>query len=74
MILSKKSYQPPKRSVNTLTIDKALNFSKHLNKLCGYAQDKLHALRRIRKYLRLEKAKMLDNAFIDCQFNYAPLM
>ena len=87
MILSKKSYQPQKLSVNTftidesdevellgLTIDKELNFSKHIDKLCRNAQYKLHALRRIRKYLSLEKAKMLGNAFIDSQFNYAPLI
>ena len=30
--------------------------------------------RRIRKYLSLEKAKILGNAFIDSQFNYAPLI
>ena len=35
---------------------------------------KLHALRRIRKYLSLEKAKLLCNAFINSQFNYAPLV
>ena len=35
---------------------------------------KLHALRRIRKYLSLEKAKMLGDVFIDSQFNYAPLI
>ena len=57
-----------------LTIDKKLNFSKHIDKLCRNAQYKLHALRRIRKYLSLEKAKMLGNAFIDSQFNYAPLI
>ena len=57
-----------------LTIDKELNFSKHIDKLCRNAQYKLHALRRIRKYLSLEKAKMLGNAFIDSQFNYAPLI
>ena len=87
MILSKKSYQPQKLSVNTftidesdevellgLTIDKELNFSKHIDKLCRNAQYKLHALRRIRKYLSLEKAKMLGNAFIDSQFNYASLI
>ena len=38
------------------------------------AQYKLHALRRIRKYLTLDKAKLLGNAFIDSQFNYAPLI
>ena len=87
MILSKKSYQPQKLSVNTFTInesdevellglvtDKELNFSKHIDKLCCNAQYKLHALRRIRKYISSKKAKMLGNdAFIDSQFNYAPL-
>ena len=55
-----------------LTIDKELKFSKHIDKLCRNAQYKLHALRQIRKYLSLEKAKTLGNAFIDSQFNYAP--
>ena len=81
MILSKKSCQPQKLSVNTftidesdevellgLTIDKELNFSKHIDKLCCNAQHKLHAIRKIRKYLSLEKVKMLGNAFIDSQF------
>ena len=87
MILSKRPYQPQELSANTftinesdevelpgLTIDKELNFSKHIDKLCCNAQYKLHALGRIRKYLSLEKAKMLGNAFIDSQFNYAPLI
>ena len=63
MILSKKSYEPRKLSVNTftideydevelleLTIDRELNFSKHIDKLCRNVQYKLHAIRRIRKY------------------------
>ena len=63
MILSKKSFQPQKLSVNTFTTDesdkvellgliinKELNFSKHIDKLCRNAQYKLHPLRRIRKY------------------------
>ena len=86
MIVSKKTQQPQKLSINTfatdesdevepigLTIDKKLNFSKHIDKLCRNAQYKLHALRRIRKYLSLEKAKMLGNGFNDSQFNYALL-
>ena len=32
------------------------------------------SLRGIRKYLSLEKSKMLVNAFIDCQFNYVLLV
>ena len=31
-----------------LTIDKALNFKKHIENICCTAQYKLHALRRIR--------------------------
>ena len=47
-----------------LTIDKELNFSKHTDKLCRNTQYKLHALKRIRKYLSLEKVKMLVNALL----------
>ena len=57
-----------------ITIDKALRFKKHIENLCRTAQYKLHALRRIRKYLTLDKVKLLANAFIDSQFNYAPLV
>ena len=38
------------------------------------AHNKLHALRRIRKYLALDKAILLNNMFINSQFNYAPLI
>ena len=85
MILSKRPYQPQKLSANTftinesdevelpgLTIDKELNFSKHIDKLCCNAQYKLHALGRIRKYLSLKKPKMLGNVFIDSHFYHAP--
>ena len=37
-------------------------------------QYKLHALRWIRKYLTLDKVKLLGNAFIDSQFNYVLLI
>ena len=56
-----------------ITTDKALNL-KNIENLCRTAQYKFHALRRIRKYLTLDKAKLLGNAFIDSQFNYAPLI
>ena len=39
-----------------IIIEKALNFKKHVENLCRTAQSKLHALRRIRKYLTLDKA------------------
>ena len=42
--------------------------------LCSTANYKLNALRRIRKYLTLEKTKLLYNAFINSQFNYASVI
>ena len=36
---------------------------------CSTADYKFHALRRIRKYLTLEKTKFLCNAFINNQFD-----
>ena len=53
-------------------IDKNLTFKKH--HLVRKAKYKLHALRRIRKFLAIEKSKILGNAFIDSQFNYASLI
>ena len=57
-----------------LTIDNRLTFKDHINILCRRASYKLHALRRIRKYLTLEKSKILYNAFINNQFNYASMI
>ena len=54
--------------------DKSLNFQKHIDNLVGKTQYKLYALRCIRKVFKVEKAKKLGNAFIDSQFNYAPLI
>ena len=44
---------------------KNLTFKKHADNLVRKAQYKLHALRCIRKFLSIEKAKILGNAFID---------
>ena len=57
-----------------LTIDNRLTFKDHINMLCHRASYKLHALRRIRKYLTLGKSKLLYNAFINNQFNYASII
>ena len=54
-----------------ITIDNLLIFNEHIDNLCRTQNYKLHALRRIRKYLSLEKAKLLCNAFINSEFNYA---
>ena len=42
--------------------------------LCRRASYKIHALRRIRKYLTLEKSKLLYNVVINNQFNYASII
>ena len=42
--------------------------------LCSTANYKLHALRRIRKYLTPVKVRLLYNAFINSQFNYASVI
>ena len=57
-----------------LTTDNRLTFKDHINILLRRASFKLHALRRIRKYLTAVKAKLLYNAFINSQFNYAPII
>ena len=41
--------------------DNQLKFKKHIENLCKKASFKLHALRRIRKFLTVEKARILAN-------------
>ena len=57
-----------------IIIDKYLDFKKRIENLCWNVNYKLHALRRMRKYLAVEKAKLLVNTLIDNQFNSAPLI
>ena len=57
-----------------LTINNCLTFKDHIDTLCRNASYKLHALRRIRKYLTPDKAKVLYNAFINSQFSYASII
>ena len=57
-----------------ISIDYELIFKKHINELCRKASYKLHALQTIRRYLSVDKVRLLANAFIDSQFNYAPLI
>ena len=57
-----------------IKIDNILTFNEHINNLCRNASYKLYALPRIRKYLTLDQAKRLYNAFINSQFNYAPII
>ena len=45
-----------------------------LTYLCKRASFQLHALRRIRKYVGIEKARIFANVFIESQLNYATLI
>ena len=67
---------PSSNEVNLLgiTIDNQLKFKKHIEVLCKKVSYKLHALRRLRGYFTVKKARILANAFINSQFNYAPLI
>ena len=58
--------------INTLNVTIFEKFQQ-LVKMMGAVKE-LDALRRIRKYLTLDKTKLFGNAFIDNQFNYAPLI
>ena len=48
-----------------LTINNRLTFKNHVDMLCSTANYELYALRKIRKYLTLEKTKLLYNPFIN---------
>ena len=64
------------KEVNLLgtTTGNQLKFKKHIEDLCKKASYSLHALRSLRPYLTVNKARILSNSFIDNQFNYAPLI
>ena len=55
-------------------IDNCLAFKDHIATLCRKASYKLHVLRRIRKYLTPDKAKVLYNAFINSLFSFASII
>ena len=87
MILSKTPRQPIILNINQIKVEESqrvvllglaignrLTFKNHVDMLCSTANYKLHALRRIRKYLTLEKTKLLYNAFINSRFNYASVI
>ena len=57
-----------------ITIANQLKFKKRTDDLCKKTSPKLHALRRLRPYLTIDKAKLIANSFVDIQFIYAPLI
>ena len=57
-----------------ILIDKELTFEDHINWLLKKANQKLHALMRVSKYMNQEKLRILLKTFIESQFNYCPLI
>ena len=57
-----------------ITIDDKLSFNKHIANLCSSASNRLRALARIRKFLSVEQAKRLSDAYIMSTFKYCPLI
>ena len=60
-----KVEESQKAALLSLTINNRLTFKDHVDMLCSTANYKLHTLRRIRKYLTLEKTRLLYKAFIN---------
>ena len=57
-----------------ITLDKKLNFKKHVQTLCKKTSQKLHALTSISIYMEPEKLKLFMKAFLVSQFSYCPLI
>ena len=87
MLLGKKHCNKVKLVINSIvtnesnavellgiTLDNILTFNEHINNSCRDASYKLYALHRIRKYLTQDQSKLLYNAFINSQLNYAPII
>ena len=57
-----------------ITIDSKLSFDEHVSLLCKKATQKLHALARVARYMKLPQRRMIMKAFVNSQFGYCPLV
>ena len=69
----KKIWESKEVKLLGLNIDKDLNFTSHVSKICVKAGNKLAAISRIARYMSFEKRKLLIKSFFDSQFEYCPL-
>ena len=81
MILGKKHCKKVKLKINSIVINESdtvidivTTFNEHINNLRRNANYKLYALRRIRKYLTKDQAKLIYNTFINSQFKYTSII
>ena len=57
-----------------VTIDNKFNFNNHIQKILKKANQKVHVLARITRYMSIPKRKVLIDSFFISQFNYFPLV
>ena len=57
-----------------VTIDRDLEFDKHVLKLCSKANQKLSALSRMANLLSFNKRRTLFKVFVESQFKYCPIV
>ena len=57
-----------------ITLDKNINFKRHIENICHKVNNKTKALFRIRKFLNFEQAQVLAEACISSNFRYCPLL
>ena len=60
--------------VSGIAIGDKLTFSSHLGNIIEKANQKLHALSRIKCYMGFEENKLIMSSFIKSQFSYCPLL
>ena len=57
-----------------VTLDKTLKFKNHVNSLCKKANQKLHALARVSRYMDKPQLELTMTSFVMSHFNYCPLV
>jgi hypothetical protein len=57
-----------------VTIDKHMNFEKHIANICQRAHSKLSAIARYSRLLDFHKLKLLIKSFVESQISYCPLI
>ena len=74
MVGKEKIWENKSKTILGITIDRDLSFNDHVSQICLKAGRKVTALRRMCRYINLNKRKLIFNAFIKSQFAYCPLV
>ena len=56
-----------------ITLDKNINFKRHIQNICRKPNNKTKAFLRIRKFVNVEQAQGLAEAYISSNVRYCPL-